>query len=157
MPKPRYTLCCETRLLDSGTGLVSYINVVDQLLMSRQPRQPAENAVPGSGRLFVSAVWTKTDDDAEREIFEYDTRMHVPGQLEPKTINMGEIVCVTRFLRVDIGVLGLPMMPVGDHVLVFENRIRRKGQSDWVCQTCELPVTVEGPIEAGDGNDIVAA
>lgn len=142
MPRPKYIICSQSRIIDKFSGLVSHINVLDEL----HAVKPAATMPPGAAiqpltTLSLIAVWERSETDSDDELFELDVRMHVPGADIPRTLYVGDTSFGTsRNYRIDITV-GLPAMNTG--ILLFESRFRRKGELDWLMQGYEIKIVVE--------------
>lgn len=149
--KPRYMLCCEGRVVDQETGLVTYYNVTDQLnVTSSTTNVPTGVPVP-LPKLVVSAVWARDSETEERdEVWQHEMRMFVPGEETPRVLYTGEFrFGEFRYYRFDL-VLQPQPKPSGDApataislrpgILRLESRVRREGDTTWLSQEYEIPI-----------------
>jgi hypothetical protein len=148
MARPRYIVCSENQLVDPANGLVSHVNVVDRLGITRQssPSLPQGTTVfvpiVPIGKLICSAVWTRDEGD-EGAVFEYEMRFHKPGEDSPKVMQTGELSFAQRFFRIDAGLLFTTRTNfIQSGELIVECRIRRRGSDDWQSQSFAIDVEV---------------
>lgn len=152
MMKPRYMLCCEGRVVDRETGLVTYYNVTDQLNVTfSTPDAPTTGVLVSFPKLVVSAVWARDSEAEDRDdVCQHEMRMFVPGEETPRVLHVGEFrFGESRYYRFDLIFQPQPA-PSGDKpasaflvrpgVLRFESRVRREGDTTWLSQEYEIPI-----------------
>ena len=140
MPIPRYIICCETRLVDKATSLVTHCNVIDGFAFAVDVKSPPPADQILFGRLIATAVWMREDADEIGDEYEYEFRIHKPGE-EPKTTTSGTFKFSRRFQRIEQGFLFSPTNTIPPGIHFVESRIRRVGSDDWLSQ--KFPFTVE--------------
>jgi len=146
MPRPRYIVCSETRIVDRETGLCTYCNVADGLTFSSsqdprsvEPRQRLARAF----RMYVSATWLRSTDSESQYDFEFETRIHIPGGKDPIPMTNGMFRFDKVSHRIETAVLfplDLPGKPE-QGIMDIECRIRKVGDSEWISQS--FPILVE--------------
>ena len=114
MPRPRYIVCSETRIVDRETGLCTYCNVADGLTFSSsqdprsvEPRDRISRAV----RMYVSATWLRSTDSESQYDFEFETRIHIPGGKDPIPMTNGMFRFDKVSHRIDTAVLFPLVLP----------------------------------------------
>jgi hypothetical protein len=151
MMKPRYMLCCEERVVDQETGLVTYYNVTDQLSVISSTTDVRTVVPLPLPKLVVSAVWARDIETEDRdELCQHEMRMLVPGEETPRVLHTGEFQFgECRYYRFDL-VLQPQPKPSGDvpasticlrpGILRLESRVRREVDTAWLSQEYEIPI-----------------
>jgi hypothetical protein len=143
MPSPSYIICCETGTEDKYTGLASLFNVIDRIVVRRHTRQtPDGGAVKSGPTIRIVAVWRAVGDHDYQAEFESELNLLLSPIGKETTLHSDTF----RFLPdksrhrivVIIGALDLDQ----SGLLVFESRIRRLGDPDWLSQSYVVDVVV---------------
>jgi hypothetical protein len=153
MITPRYMICSEGKLVDRETGLVSHINVIDKVLVTRGAHLPGQPTP--SIRFFVSAVWC-ADEAALGETCEWEFLVSFPGDSEPRRLASGEFQLTTPFHRFDVLFQTMAGDPSKAQVVLrtgplrFTSRVRLAGTDEWLSQDYVVPVEVISSAKPGD-------
>lgn len=152
MIRPRYIICSESRIVDRATGLVTHVNVLDELAVSLGPRKEQPAALPFL-KFVTTAVWMRESDEESEEAYVFETYMYVPGEEEARRIHAGEFQFgSSRFYRLDAFVqVGLKLdeassgngLRLKPGILRLESRVRRSGDVEWLTQDYLIPVRVD--------------
>src|SRR3989304_5139678 len=144
MITPRYMICSEGKLVDREMGLVSHINVIDRLLISRGLHPPAQG-VPMI-RFFVSAVWAwGAEEPPTGETCDWEMLVAFPGESEPRTMASGQFQFTAPFHRFDIlfqtmaGDASHGQVKLGTGAIRFTSRVRAAGATEWLSQDYAIP------------------
>lgn len=152
MARPHYIICSESRIVDKTTGLVTYYNVLEQLIAGAS-KPPQHAAAAPYLKFVVSAAWMRDEDDDDNTVYEFETRMHLPEEPQPVVVQSGEFQFgVHRFHRIELSFFGslekLPWPGEGSlslrsGTLRLESRVRMEGDNKWVLQEYCVPIQVE--------------
>ena len=137
MPKPVYIICSESGAEDKLTSMLSYFNIVESLILTTPP--------PGQVRPFrfrVFGVWSREDGDEVTQ--DYETQFVVFMPPEGTEVALTQVSPVLLPLNADI----LKVYALYDNLLPFksggqmviENRVRRKGDTQW--KAMQYPIKV---------------
>jgi len=165
MIRPTYMICCEGRIVDRDSGMVSYYNVIEEVMVTAQ-RSAEPRVPPPSLKFVVIAVWMNEREEAEesQQTYEFQTRMFVPGEEEPRVLHTGEFhFGGFRYHRLEVFFRGLPVIGsppdalqqgivLREGVLRFESRVRQRGAADWLSQEYLVPVKVTPAQRPHTGN-----
>jgi hypothetical protein len=152
MAKPHYMLCSEGRIVDRTTGLVTYYNVLEQLILSIG-RPTGVSGESTYLRFVITAVWMR-DPDEEETTYEFETYMHIPGGHEPRRIHAGDFQFGRRhFHRLEVFFQGSPVptqeeaapeaLRLQTGVMRLESRIRPKDSTEWLSQEYRIPLQIQ--------------
>ncbi len=146
MIAPRYMVCSEGRIIDRDTGLVSHINVIDKLLVTRGHGDPGQ--VLSALRFFISAVWATDEETPSEGQCEWEMLVSFPGQTEPQKMGSGEFQFTKPFQRIEVlfqGIFGTPpqsLVRLETGVLRISSHVRRKGDDEWLSQDYTIALDV---------------
>lgn len=153
MVRPRYLICCESRIVDRATGLITHYNVLDELSVTIAASKAQTAAMPLL-KFVMTSVWMRETEDEPEDTYEFETYMHVPGEEEARCIHKGQFQFgQSRSYRLEVFVQGVAVqgddsatkgglrLISGD--LRLESRVRRCGDERWLLQDCVVPVRVE--------------
>ena len=145
MARPQYMLCCERRIFDRETGLVTYVNAIDKIMAFPPGAQPPPAMQAAAApRLCVSAVWAHDPNDPQGP-WEWEMLVSYPGGAEPQPLGSGTFESTTPIRRFDVTLLPQPPAGGGPQVageIRFTSRMRPVGASEWQSQICVIPVEV---------------
>jgi len=164
MPKPRYIVCCQERLVDQVSGLASHINVIDRLEIRELRQETPGDVRPATpllipklpiAQMIVTAVWMTEPGDNEKDVYEFETIMlRTDGSSD--VIHQGEFQFSKHFYRIDTGVVFTTHTKFSaSGELTFESRIRKQGSDQWLSQFFPLelafiPLAVESPADSAN-------
>lgn len=146
MIAPRYMICSEGKIVDQETGLISYINVIERLLIGHSQGHPRQ--VSPAFRFFVSAVWATDEETPVESECEWEMLVSFPGEKEPKEMGSGGLQFTRPFYRIDVlfqiasGDSSRAQIKLESGVIRFTSRIRRKGDIEWLSQEYTIPLDV---------------
>jgi hypothetical protein len=148
MPKPVYIICCESVVIDSFTGLPSYINVFDTLKIAITALPAVAGTLPEFSvmqnlRIRAAAVWMLEQDEEEKlnEEYEHGFLIHPPSRSAgPGLSPTVHFKFDKPFYRFDAVVQGPPFTEEG--MCFVESRIRKKGAEEWKSQNYPLRIEV---------------
>jgi hypothetical protein len=138
-------ICSEGRLVDRETGLVSHINVLDKVLITRGALPPGQ-PFP-SIRFFVSATWC-ADEAAIGQTCDWEFLVSFPGDREPRNMASGQFQFTVPFQRFDVlfqtllGDASEAQIKLETGAIRFTSRVRPLGTDEWLSQHFALPVEV---------------
>jgi len=154
MITPRYMICSEGRLVDRETGLVSHINVVDKVVITRGVLSPGL-PVPTSMRFFVSAVWS-ADEAGMGQTCDWEFLVSFPGDKEPRSMASGQFQFSVPFHRFDVlfqtrpGDASQAQSEPQSGAIRFTSRVRPVGADEWLSQDYAILVEVIPASKPGD-------
>jgi len=159
MARPRYIICAKDRLVDQASGLASHINVIDRLTIGHLKPPSVPDGVKLAilqqpiVQMVLTAVWIKDDNDSESDEFEYETIIRKPNA-EPLISHTGEFRFLKRYYRIDSGITfttGTQFPSSGE--MILENRIRKRGTTDWLAQAFSFELEVNRQSEPSPLSD----
>jgi hypothetical protein len=137
MLKPVYIICCELSLHDTATGLLSFMNIIEKVVFSKNAQQPTP---PGMSQMRIFTAWMAEREDMGHE-YEFNTSVVVPGSDEVIDLHHGNLICGDEgFVRITTHILGMPPVK-GAGIMRLRGRIRRAGSDKWITQ--EYPIVFQ--------------
>jgi len=150
MPRPLFIICADSGSVDRYSNLVSVFKIIEavQVLDHKEVQSafsnvgPVEQSGPGDipspvFKMRVVAVWICDRSDLG-SIYEYETKMLIPGRSEPHSIAAGEFAWRSTNHRFMSDVVAQFQDAHTGSILVV-NSIRPKGSTqDWITQTYEI-------------------
>ena len=136
MPRPVYTLCCESGAEDRLTGLASHFRVIETITTRRFPRPPSGQAtlyVPVNEFQCVS-VWELLETDQLESEFEYIVSIFLPPDGFEHVAAQGVIRFPTRRYRIMINFRGEFFRGPGPVRAVSRLRRIGAGEDSWITQ-----------------------
>jgi len=141
-------LCSQNTVIDRETGLASHFNVVDACEIKIQERTATEGA-PFTGtlvqeplRLAATAVWARTDDDNEKEVFETEFSILKPWEESEQVVHHSDFSFNRRQHRFVLSAMIRTSQDAKAGIMRFESRIRSKGTEAWLRQSYEIHLDV---------------
>jgi hypothetical protein len=144
MPKPMYTICSHYSLEGSDNGLLSIIEIVEQIRLNAippPPERPAFLIVQASPFRITTAWLIMPDDDASAD-YEFEIKLISSDGAEVELAKQTSKFAkkVLKIIVVFSGV-SLPIKTSG--MLTVLSRMRKVGDQAWLSQ--EYPMLVEKP------------
>jgi hypothetical protein len=145
MPKPIFILCSESQSQDRRSNLLSVFNIIERVEVKAQAKptdEPKDVVLVEMLSFAVTAVWRRTEDDADGDEYDSEMVLHLPGPEDKKlTKDTGPFTLgpLDKPLQRITLLVKMPMIKASGK-LVAESRIRKKGTDDWLSQTYVLPV-----------------
>ena len=150
MPQPKYFVAAE-RSIEDKSGLVSLINLIDELQFAAAPAQSGfydkRIGLPIIDMVVLSK-WVRSPTDGDSEVFEAKIEIRKPFQTaeEPPGLyefTFGEKASQMYMIRV-VGPLEIPTsLPEPPYEYRVKVSVRKKSSSDeWI--TDELAVPIKG-------------
>ena len=145
MPRPVFIICYTLGSEDKETGLLSLFRIIEKLQVAHIPfpqlPQGAQAFLIEKDPMHVVAAWMKNAADDPNDEYEFEMSMMVPGgqefQLGSGVFQFDANRPVHRFT---VAIRGqIPFKQAG--ILIIENRIRKKGYTDWMRQ--DYPVVID--------------
>ncbi len=122
MPKHRWTIPCESAIVDAQSNNVSLINIIERVTVP-----PKAEGIPA--RFILATLWEREGDGEEE--FTYRILWRPPKGRDfcptPDAI-AGKIEADKRYLRVFLEVRGLPLRGAGDYVFAVQTP---RGEDRW--------------------------
>lgn len=154
MIRPHYIVCSESRIVDRTTGLVTHYNVLEQLTVGTTGRSPAGVGASPILKFVMTAVWMRDQEEVDDATYEFETRMHFPGEDEARCVHTGDFQFGShRFHRLELHFQGALVssqdkLPEGAILtragtLRLESRARRTGEREWMSQEYLIPLQVD--------------
>ncbi|MCZ6688640.1 MAG: hypothetical protein O7H41_03455 [Planctomycetota bacterium] len=146
MPRPLYILCCESYAVDSQTGKLSIFNLLEQIIRTKESSPKSGRDVPRPALSFVGmAAWGREENDDPNNEYEFDLRIHRPGEGEVIVARAGKFMFAPlpklayRFI---VHMLNTDFWQESGEFR-FESRIREIGSTEWLSQHYPVSVTVQ--------------
>lgn len=152
MPNPVYIICSESGTEDKYTGAASHFNIIDRIIGTT--KTIAEN--PDKGSYFranslsvrVVAVWRADEESDFEGNFQSELRMRLLPKNEDAILQSDLFVFLREKPkhRITIIINGVQALEAGQ--IVFESRIKRPEDPDWLTQSYVIDVMVDVPTAA---------
>ena len=137
MLRPVYIICCEQSLQDAATGLQSYMNIVEKLVIARNVPQPVPRAM---SQMRIFTAWAAAREDVGRD-YDFEVSITIPGVPEPFVAHSGILACKAEgIIRITTHVVGPPPI-TGPGIMRVLCRIRPVGSQESAIQ--EYPIILE--------------
>lgn len=151
MPEPRYMICAEDVIVDNATNLVTFIKVIDRLLISVHP-DPPQNVDParrGWIKICAFATWSRLEEESHDQVFDFELAVLRPGHEEEIALNGQFSFEDGEEKKFDLRLQGAVVRQPGFFEVI--SRVRPEGQAEWQSQSFRVPVTmVAAPNEIED-------
>jgi hypothetical protein len=150
MARSLFIICSQSIALDQITNALCVFHVLegyDFSFSSTSPQKHGESddtALFAPPSFFANAVWMRTEDDVDEDVFEWELSLAPPGK-ESQVIKSGLFSFTKTFFRITVGI-SVQNIWTRTGICSVECRIRKVGSEMWISQDYPIPITVKDSV-----------
>jgi hypothetical protein len=148
MPKPVFIICCESGTEDKYTGMASLFNIIDRIVGN--PLEADTGAIlKQSLAVRIVAVWEASEQSDFEGEFNIEMRMLLPSQDQTAVLSSDTMRFTTSTPRHRSTIVIGAFRAAEAGQLVFESRVKRSFEVEWISQAYSIDVVLNPPGDFG--------